>query len=142
MRIFNIDSCNIDYVYSLDHIVKPGETQTTKTLLSSLRDGGAGYCGIMCNFHPELYVWLCENYNKHPKEAEESQSLIGTVGFTENGLPYPLAAKYHMYLEGFETENIARVRNSSELTGYVKDCVKQMKLLCDNSKKFLGTEKI
>lgn len=32
MKILNFGSCNIDYVYSLDHIVKPGETETTHTL--------------------------------------------------------------------------------------------------------------
>ena len=29
MKILNFGSCNIDYVYSLDHIVKIGETETT-----------------------------------------------------------------------------------------------------------------
>lgn len=32
MKILNFGSCNIDYVYSLDHIVKIGETQTTHRL--------------------------------------------------------------------------------------------------------------
>ena len=102
-----------------------------QTLLSSLKDGGAGYCGIMANFHPELYVWLCENYQKQPEKAAFVQSLIGTVGFTEMGLPYPLTAKYHMNLCGIKTENIARNRKSEELTAYVKDCTRQMQLLCD-----------
>ena len=101
-----------------------------QTLLDSLRAGGAGYCGIMANFHPELYVWLCEYYAKEPKKAEKLQNLIGTVGFTEQGLPYPLTAKYHMCLEGIPTENIARNRNSEELTEYVKDCTRQMRDLC------------
>ena len=103
-----------------------------QTLLSSLRDGGAGYCGIMCNYHPELYVWLCENYNKDPKQAELIQSLIGTVGFTEVGIPYPLTAKYHMCLEGITTENIARNIKSSELTQYAMDCTKQVRMLCSH----------
>ena len=101
-----------------------------QTLLSSLRNGGAGYCGIMANYHPELYVWLCENYEKEPQKAELVQSLLGTAGFTESGLPYPLTAKYHMCLEGIETENIARNRKSSELTDYAKDCTYQLQLLC------------
>lgn len=32
MKILNFGSCNIDYVYSLDHIVNAGETQTTYKL--------------------------------------------------------------------------------------------------------------
>lgn len=32
MKILNLGSCNIDYVYSLQHIVKIGETETTHTL--------------------------------------------------------------------------------------------------------------
>lgn len=101
-----------------------------QTLLSSLRNGGAGYCGIMANYHPELYVWLYENYKKNPQKAEELQSVIGTAGFTEVGLPYPLTAKYHMCLEGLVTENIARNRKSEELTEYSKDCTYQMRTLC------------
>lgn len=101
-----------------------------QTLLSSLRNGGAGYSGIMSNYHPELYVWLCENFDKEPEKAEIVQSLLGTVGFTETGLPYPLTAKYHMCLEGIKTENIARNRKSTDLNQYAKDCTEQMRLLC------------
>lgn len=32
MKILNFGSCNIDYVYSLDHIVRTGETETTHKL--------------------------------------------------------------------------------------------------------------
>jgi len=32
MKILNFGSCNIDYVYSMDHIVTPGETETTYSL--------------------------------------------------------------------------------------------------------------
>ena len=108
-----------------------------QTLLQSLRDGGAGYCGIMCNYHPELYVWLCENHQKDPVTADMVQTVLCMTGFTENGLPYPLSAKYHMNLEGIPTENLSRVKDSALLTDYVKDCMKQMKRLCDEVKKKL-----
>ena len=36
-----------------------------QTLLESMQQGGAGYCGIMCNFHPRLYSWPGENFNKY-----------------------------------------------------------------------------
>ena len=109
-----------------------------QTLLESMQNGCDGYCGIMCNFHPRLYSWLGENYKTQPEKAELIQSLIGTLGFTESGLPYPLSAKYHMCLCGMETENIARNRKSSELTDYVKGSVSQMKALTDHFEKMIG----
>ncbi len=101
-----------------------------QTLLNSLKSGGYGYCGIMANFHPELYLWLCENYEKETEKAELLQNLLGSLGFTEAGIPYPLTAKYNMCLEGIPTENIARNRKSDELTDYAKDCTRQMHDLC------------
>ena len=40
MKILNFGSCNIDYVYSLEHIVKVGETQTTSKM--EIFPGGKG----------------------------------------------------------------------------------------------------
>lgn len=40
MKILNFGSCNIDYVYSLDHIVRPGETEATSAL--EIFPGGKG----------------------------------------------------------------------------------------------------
>ncbi|MBR2293213.1 MAG: helix-turn-helix domain-containing protein [Clostridia bacterium] len=40
MKIINLGSCNIDYVYSLDHIVKVGETEATDRL--EIFPGGKG----------------------------------------------------------------------------------------------------
>ncbi len=109
-----------------------------QTFLESMRNGGDGYCGIMCNFHPKLYAWLGENFDKEPEKADLVQSITGTFGFTEVGLAYPLTAKYHMNLCGIETENYARNRNSSELTQYAKDCMKQMKLATDKVEELLN----
>lgn len=102
-----------------------------QTLLGSLQNGCDGYCGIMCNYHPKLYSWLCTNYTKYPEEAQLIQSVLGNFGFTEVGLPYPLTAKYHMNLVGIPTENLARPRHSSEMTDYAKSCIEQMKLATD-----------
>ena len=107
-----------------------------QTFLESMRNGADGYCGIMCNFHPKLYAWLGKHYNT--PEADSVQAITGTFGFTEVGLPYPLTAKYHMNLCGLPTENIARNRQSEELTEYAKSCMQQMKLATDNLEKQLG----
>lgn len=103
-----------------------------QTLLESMRYGGQGYCGIMCNFHPELYVKLGEIYDKDPAQAELIQDLIGAFGFTEGGLPYPLTAKYNMCLEGMESALISRARPTDRMTDYAKHCVEQMKQICDH----------
>ncbi len=108
-----------------------------QTLLQSMRNGADGYCGIMCNFHPKLYSWMGKNFDKYPEKADLIQSVIGTFGFTEDGLPYPLTAKYHMNLCGIPTQNIARNRKSEELTQYAKDCMKQMKLATDYFEKLI-----
>ena len=107
-----------------------------QTLLASMRSGADGYCGVMCNFHPKLYAWLGRNYDD--PRAELVQSVLGTFGFTEFVLPYPLTAKYNMTLRGIDTENLARNRDSAALTDYAKDCIRQMKYATDEFEKFLG----
>ena len=106
-----------------------------QTLLETMRRGAHGYCGIMCNFHPKLYAWLGKNYND--PRADIIQSVTGTFGFTEVGLPYPLTAKYHMNLVGIPTENITRNRKSEGLTDYGRSCMEQMKLATDKLEKWL-----
>ena len=126
--------CDAKIIAERNDIIKGSQFRllnaNCQTLLSSLKTGGSGYCGIMCNFHPELYVWLCNNFEKEPDKAQLIQNLIGTVGFTEMGMPYPLTAKYSMCLDGIETENYARNRESAEMTDYMKDSTKQMYDLC------------
>lgn len=107
-----------------------------QTLLETMRNGCHGYCGIMCNFHPKLYAWLGENYMS--EKADLIQSMIGTFGFTEGGIPYPLTAKYHMNLCGIKTENISRSRRSEEMTRYAESCMEQMKMATDYLEKMLG----
>lgn len=104
-----------------------------QTLLETLRAGAFGYCGIMCNFHPELFVWLCRHYKDEPEKADLIQSFIGTAAFTEQ-LAYPVTAKYHLSeLEGLPFDSLrARSRDERELTDYHKSCIRQMKLLADH----------
>ena len=109
-----------------------------QTLLETLEGGADGYCGIMCNYHPALYAWLGENFKSEPEKARLVQGVIGSLGFTEVGLPYPLTAKYHMCLCGLPTENIARNRKSEELTDYAKSCTRQMKLVTDRLEAYLA----
>ena len=108
-----------------------------QTLLESMKAGGNGYCGIMCNFHPKLYAALAESFEKDPEKAALIQSVIGPLGFTEAGLPYPLTAKYHMGLCGMPSALIARNRKGEELSDYAKSCMEQMKKATDAFEKFI-----
>lgn len=134
--------CDIETIAQRCEILKDSNFRllnaNCQTLLESMRRGAAGYCGIMCNFHPKLYSLLCENYLS--EEADFIQSVIGTFGFTESGLPYPLTAKYNMNLCGMKTENIARNRKSEELSLYVKDSVKQMKYATDKIENYISNK--
>ncbi len=109
-----------------------------QTLLESMRNGADGYCGIMCNYHPKLYAWLSKNYLLEPEKAEIVQAVLGSLAFTEVGLPYPLSAKYHMCLCGIETPNISRCRKNDELTNYGRNCIRQMKTITDKMEKELN----
>ncbi len=84
------------------------------TLLDTLNAGISGYSGIMANFHPELYVWLCKNFKKYPKEASQLQDVLGAASMVECQI-YPVNAKYHMTLEGLDITTITRVRNNEQL---------------------------
>lgn len=132
--------CNIELMAERSRLLASSNFKllnaNCQTLLESMKNGADGYCGIMCNFHPKLYVWLVENF-KNPT-AETVQALLGSLGFTEGGLPYPLTAKYHMGLCGIPTEIIARNSPSHRLDNYAKSCIKQMKLITDYAEKALN----
>jgi 4-hydroxy-tetrahydrodipicolinate synthase len=71
------------------------------TLLDSLRAGAHGYSGVMANFHPDLYVRLCNLAHSHPAEAQRLQAFLGVASVIENQF-YPVNAKYAMGLEGVQ----------------------------------------
>ena len=109
-----------------------------QTLLDSMKSGGAGYCGVMCNFHPDLYVWLCAHYEDDPEGAEVIQSCLGTAAFTE-ALAYPVTAKYHLKeIAGLPLSSLeTRRRPASDLRPYDISCVKQMETLARAAREYL-----
>lgn len=118
----------LDYMKGSDFGLYNANAQT---LLASLRTGARGYCGVMANFHPELYALLYRLFQTGAPEAETVQAVVCMTAFTES-LAYPLTAKYHLSaFEGIPMEPTGRSRDASQLTGYQKDCIRQMKLLAD-----------
>lgn len=95
----------------------------TTTLLATLRAGGAGYSGIMANFHPELYVWLCNN--PWHEKAEALQEFLTLASLIERQV-YPVNAKYALRELGLGMEIIARNRDHKLLNSTAKDEVRQL----------------
>ena len=120
--------CSIDIIRKKLHQIKGSSIQlfnaNTATLLESLVAGAAGYCGVMANFHPELYVWLCENYQED--RAEIVSDILTLNSLIERQL-YPVNAKWHLKeIEGLPLEIYARVQNSAALTDTCKKEVRVM----------------
>ncbi len=80
------------------------------SLLQTLRDGAAGFSGVMANFHPELYLWLCRNFDKNPEKAELVQDFLGFASLSERQI-YPPNAKYYLSLEGLDITTVTRSRD-------------------------------
>lgn len=107
----------------------------TTTLLRSLRDG-AGYSGVMANFHPGLYVWLTRN--PHDPRAEMVQNVLTVCSFIERQM-YPVNAKYHLQaFEGLPITTVCRVRDHTGLTPTFREEVRQMDALCREAATQLG----
>ncbi len=96
-----------------------------QTFLHSLKHGGAGYSGIMANFHPDLLVWLFDNFEKHPEKADELSNALSMTAFTES-IAYPCTAKYYLLQEGFDMDIYSRSSSPENLTSYQKMIMEQL----------------
>lgn len=97
-----------------------------QTLLSSLRSGAAGYCGVMANFHPRLYVWLVHHFKTEPEKASYVADICSLTAFTES-LAYPITAKYHLNeLAGVHMSLYSKSRCADDFTPYHAMCIRQM----------------
>ncbi|MBR6568826.1 MAG: dihydrodipicolinate synthase family protein [Clostridia bacterium] len=80
------------------------------TLLDTLHSGAAGFSGIMANFHPDLFVWLYEQYQALPDKAARLMSALSVLSGTERAC-YPVCCKYHMGLVNVPMETVTRCRD-------------------------------
>ena len=98
------------------------------TLLQTLRDGAAGYSGIMANFQTPEFKWLCDNYAKKPKEADEVGAFLSMASFIETHL-YPAIAKNYLKRKGILATDRCRSCESSNLTPTNISETKQLDLI-------------
>jgi len=68
----------------------------------ALQIGAKGFCGVMNNFHPDLYRWLQDHGAMHPALAEELATFLVLAALSES-LGYPKLAKvFHRRLGTFD----------------------------------------
>lgn len=101
------------------------------SLLGSLQTGYAGYCGIMTNFHPELYVKLCDTWFEDSDKVKNLQNLIGLASVVEYQY-YPVNAKYLLQLEGLGFTLQSRKQNYLGFTSSMRREVEQMRELLNS----------
>ena len=135
--------CNPDQIKAkLDAVKGTGlkiYNANSATLLESLRMGCAGFSGVMANFHPELYSWLCKNYEAEPEKAELVQAVVGFFSVVERQV-YPINAKYYLNLDGLDIGYTARSRNVDEFTVSCRREIEQMHAATKAVKQMLGIE--
>ncbi len=111
--------CNLDQIKAkLDAVKGTGlkiYNANSATLLESLKMGCAGFSGVMANFHPELYAWLCKNFEKEPEKAQLVQDIVGFFSVAERQV-YPVNAKYYMTLDGLDMGYTSRARSIDDFT--------------------------
>lgn len=120
--------CDIEQIKTKVEITKGTNLRlynaNTTTLLESLRAGAAGFSGVMDNFHPWLYTWLCEHYQDG--KADEVSDFLTVASLIERQY-YPVNAKYHLAEnEGLPFTTVCRTKPADGLTETFKKEVKML----------------
>lgn len=124
--------CDYQMIVDRQNIINGSKTNlfnaNTSTLLDTLKVGIAGYSGVMANFHPDLYVWLCNNWQKEPEKAEKVQAALTVMSLIERQL-YPVNAKMFLKDEGIFDSYYTRSRPHSAVNPTIISEVKQLDTL-------------
>lgn len=90
-----------------------------------LKMGGHGHCGVMLNFHPELYCWMMENWNEDRQLAEQMQQLMTITAHIEMQC-YPRSAKYALGRRGVPIGQACRRENADAWSAACERAVEDM----------------
>jgi len=107
------------------------------TMLETLRSGCAGFSGIMANYHPDLWVWLCENYDRQPEKAELLMPLLSIMSGAE-GCCHPIGAKYHMNLVDVPMTINSRAKDKADFGKTHRHEIEDLLKVEENIRKWLA----
>ena len=111
------------------------------TLLSSLKAGAAGFCGIMCNFHPDLYAEMYQAFlNGNDALARKIQALLGVLSVYEHQY-YPVNAKAYLKQEGLGFTERSRLQDCAGLTYGMRVELDEMRELTEIARELIRKEK-
>ena len=145
MKVLNIGSMNLDYVYNVDHIVQPGETQATdemniflggKGMNQSMALAKAGvevYHGGLIGRDGQVFLQACKEYGVHDDyiqkvEGKTGHTIIQIDKNAQNcillfgGANEKLTESYvDEVLSHFEAEDILLLQNEVNMLPYIVD---------------------
>lgn len=111
-------SCDIENMKAKLEVIKGTNLKlfnaNTSTLLGTLELGASGYSGVMANFHPELYVKLCNIYKENPSKARKIADFLTVASLIERQV-YPVNAKFYQKSIGNFNSIMTRTRDIKEL---------------------------
>ena len=111
-------SCDIENMKAKLEVIKGTNLKlfnaNTSTLLETLELGASGYSGVMANFHPELYVKLCNIYKENPSKARKIADFLTVASLIERQV-YPVNAKFYQKSIGNFNSIMIRTRDIKEL---------------------------
>ena len=111
-------SCDIENMKAKLEVIKGTNLKlfnaNTSTLLETLELGASGYSGVMANFHPELYVMLCNIYKEDPSKARKIADFLTVASLIERQV-YPVNAKFYQKSIGNFNSIMTRTRDIKEL---------------------------
>ena len=145
MKVLNIGSMNLDYVYSVDHIIAPGETQATygmnvflggKGINQSIALAKAGvdiYHGGMIGEDGQVFLDACRDHGVHDEfirtiDEKTGHTIIQVDKNAQNcillfgGANQSLTEEYiDEVLEHFEAGDILLLQNEVNKLDYIID---------------------
>jgi ribokinase len=145
MRVLNIGSLNIDYVYSVDHIILPGETESTgsrniflggKGMNQSCALAKAGvevYHGGLIGEDGKMFLDACKEYGVHDEfirivDGPSGHTIIQIDKNAQNSILLFGGANQKMtteyideVLSHFDRDDILLLQNEVNLLPYIVD---------------------
>jgi len=135
--------CNLDMLSARVRRVAGSRVRianaNSQTLLGSLRAGCSGFSGVMTNFHPELYVWLWDNWRRQPAQSDRLAHYLSVAALAET-LDYPVCAKdFHRERGTFDTANCRALETRNYFGNRLGTTMRDIVALGEEMKQLLDT---